>query len=238
MDTAKGNGVLEKYPIKKINTEELPGARDGTGNMPAWLYYRGDITLLKGDVVAVIGSREISEHGRAVTRNITRALCRRGKTTLNGLALGCDAEALKETVECGGRGIAVMPCGLDEIYPKTNRKLAEELLESGGCLVSEYPAGTRPRKESFVARDRLQALFSGLVIVVESREGGGTWHTVEYARRYRKLVACYIGKDRAANAGNEKLVEGRKAYALTDNAGMDYILDLSKSRCEQMTLPI
>ena len=133
---------------------------------PEYLYYRGDISLLQGDVVAVIGSREISERGLAVTRNISRALCRRGKTLLNGLALGCDAEALREAVECGGKGIAVMPCGLDQIYPKTNRELAEELLEKGGCLVSEYPAGMHPRKESFVARDRLQALFSGMVIVV------------------------------------------------------------------------
>ena len=65
--------------------------------------------------------------------------------------------ALKEALDCGGKAVAVMPCGLDEIYPKTNRKLAEELLEKGGCLVSEYPPGVHPRKESFVERDRLQA---------------------------------------------------------------------------------
>lgn len=111
-------------------------------------------------------------------------------------------------------------------------------MEKGGCLVSEYPAGVRPRKESFVARDRLQALFSDVVIVVESRQGSGTWHTVEFARRYRKMVACYIGKGTKADDGNGILVRDKKAYALTDNAGMDYILGMSQGRYDQMSLPV
>lgn len=230
--------VLEKYPIKKYDMRGLYGGQAAVKGAPDYLYYRGDISLLKENVVAVIGSREISEWGKAVTKNISRALCRRGKTVLNGLALGCDAVALKEALDCGGKAVAVMPCGLDEVYPKTNRELAEELLEKGGCLVSEYPAGVRPRKESFVARDRLQAMFSGLVIVVESRQGSGTWHTVEYARRYQKMVACYIGKNTKADDGNEILVRDNKAYALKDNAGMDYILEASQNRYEQMTLSV
>lgn len=230
--------VLEKYPIKKCDVRGLYGGQTVVRGAPDYLYYRGDISLLKENVVAVIGSREISEWGKAVTKNISRALCRRGKTVLNGLALGCDAVALKEALDCGGKGVAVMPCGLDEVYPKTNRELAEELLEKGGCLVSEYPAGVRPRKESFVARDRLQAMFSGLVIVVESRQGSGTWHTVEYARRYQKMVACYIGKNTKADDGNGILVRDNKAYALKDNAGMDYILEASQNSYEQMSLPV
>ncbi len=230
--------VLEKYPIKRYDMRGLYGGQASVKGAPDYLYYRGDISLLKENVVAVIGSREISEWGKAVTKNISRALCRRGKTVLNGLALGCDAVALKEALECGGKAVAVMPCGLDEVYPKTNRKLAEELLEKGGCLVSEYPAGVRPRKENFVARDRLQAMFSGLVIVVESRQGSGTWHTVEYAKRYQKMVACYIGKNTKADDGNEILVRDNKAYALKDNAGMDYILEASQNRYEQMTLSV
>ncbi len=230
--------VLENYPIKKYDARGLYSGQAVVKGAPDCLYYRGDISLLKEDVVAVIGSREISEWGKAVTKNISRALCRRGKTVLNGLALGCDAVALKEALDCGGKAVAVMPCGLDEVYPKTNRKLAEELLEKGGCLVSEYPPGVHPRKESFVARDRLQALFSGLVIVVESRQGSGTWHTVEYARRYQKMVACYIGKNTKEDDGNGILVRDNKAYALKDNAGMDYILEMSQNRYEQMSLPV
>lgn len=230
--------VLDKYPVLSCDMRELCTGIERVKGAPERVYYRGDISLLGEEVVAVIGSREISEWGKAITKNISRSLCRRGKTILNGLALGCDALALQEAIDCGGKGIAVMPCGLDEIYPKANRKLAEELLEHGGCLVSEYPEGTGPRKERFVERDRLQALFSELVIVVESRQGSGTWHTVEYARRYQKMVACYLGKDAKEDDGNEILVRENKAYALRDNAGMDYIIEMSHNRYEQMSLPV
>lgn len=230
--------VLEKYPIEKYSTKGLVVEQSIRNQMPDYLYYRGDINLLQSSVVAVIGSREISERGKAISRNITQALCKREKTILNGLALGCDAEVLKEVVEIGGKGIAVMPCGLDQIYPKANQELAEGILEKGGCLISEYPVGIKPRKENFVARDRLQALFSRLVIVVESQEGSGTWHTVEYARRLKTPVACYMEKDGTSSEGNEMLVQSKKAYALRDNEGMDFILELSGSRCEQQSLPI
>ena len=69
----------------------------------------GDISLLQSSAVAVIGSRDISERGKVISQNISRALCKRNKTVLNGLVLGCDAEALEEVVNCGGKGIAVMP---------------------------------------------------------------------------------------------------------------------------------
>lgn len=230
--------VMERYPVEKYDTRDLAIEQSVRGQLPKFLYYRGNIGLLQGSVVAVIGPREISERGKAISRNIAQALCKREKIVLNGLALGCDAEALNGVVECGGKGIAVMPCGLDQIYPKTNQRLAEEILEKGGCLISEYPEGISPRKENFVARDRLQALFSSLVIVVESREGSGTWHTVEYARRYQRLVACYLEKNGNFSKGNEMLVQSNKAYALKDNEGMEYILELSDSRWEQQCLPV
>lgn len=230
--------AIEKYPVEKYDTRDLAVEQSVRGQIPKILYYRGDIDLLRGNVVAVIGSREISERGKVISRNIAQALCRREKIVLNGLALGCDAEVLNGVVEYGGKGIAVMPCGLDQIYPKTNQKLAEEILEKGGCLISEYPEGIRPRKENFVARDRLQALFSSLVIVVESREGSGTWHTVEFAKRYQRPVACYMEKNGVISKGNEMLVQKNMAYALKDKEGMEYILELSNSRWEQQCLPL
>lgn len=232
------DAVMEKYAIEKFDTTNLSMDSAIREQLPNVLYYRGDIALLQSSVVAVIGSRDISERGKVISRNISRALCKRNKTVLNGLALGCDAEALEEVVNYGGKGIAVMPCGLDQIYPKTNQVLAEKILENGGCLVSEYPVGIKPRKENFVARDRLQALFSQLVIVVESQEKSGTWHTVEYARRLKRPVACYMEKEGASSVGNEMLVRSNKAYALRDNEGMEYVLELSDNRWEQQCLPI
>lgn len=227
---------LNRYPIIRYDTRDLYKGYVPPKDMPGYIYCRGNILLLQKDVVAVIGSRDISDRGRAITKNIVQALYRRGKTVLNGLAIGCDTIAVQETLGCGGKAIAVLPCGLDEIYPKSNLRLATSLLEQGGCLISEYPEGVRPRKDSFVARDRLQALFSNPVIVVESRPMSGTWHTVEYARKYRKVVACYIDQYTEQESGNSILVKDRKAYALRDNAGMDYILDVSQNNYQQMSL--
>ncbi len=84
----------------------------------------------------------------------------------------------------------------------------------------------------------MQALFSQLVIVVESQEKSGTWHTVEYARRLKRPVACYMEKEGVSSVGNEMLVRSNKAYALRDNEGMEYVLELLDNRWEQQCLPI
>ena len=96
------SAVLEKYPIKKYDTTVLLAEQSLKVHLPAYLYYRGDISLLQSSVIAVIGSRDISERGKTISKNITQVLCKREKTILNGLALGCDAEVLKEVVEFGG----------------------------------------------------------------------------------------------------------------------------------------
>ena len=93
-----------------------------------------------------------------------------GFNLVNGLALGCDAEALKGALAAGGKCAVVLPCGINEIYPKSNQWIAEEVLKQGGCLISEYPEGTRPEKYRFVQRDRLQSGMSQGVLVVEAME--------------------------------------------------------------------
>lgn len=113
--------VMERYPVEKYDTRDLAIERSVRGQLPNFLYYWGNIGLLQGSVIAVIGSREISERGKAISRNIAQALCKREKIVLNGLALGCDAEALNGVVECSGKGIAVMPCGLDRSIRKQTR---------------------------------------------------------------------------------------------------------------------
>ena len=82
-----------------------------------------------------------------------------------------------------GKTVAVMAGGLDKIYPAQNRDLAQKIVETGGCLISEYPVKFKPFKSTFVERDRLQSGLSEGLIVVETDEKGGTWHTIEYAKQ-------------------------------------------------------
>jgi DNA processing protein len=114
-----------------------------------------------------------------------------GITVVNGLALGCDTYALKGALSVGGKCIAVMPCGLDQIVPKSNYYLARTILENGGLLISEYPIGTKLEKYMYVERDRLQSTVSDAIIVIEASYQSGTMHTVRAARRQGKPTACY-----------------------------------------------
>lgn len=88
----------------------------------------------------------------------------------------------------------VLPCGINEIYPKSNQWIAEEVLKQGGCLISEYPEGTRPEKYRFVQRDRLQSGMSQGVLVVEAMEKSGTMHTAEYAKKQNRRLALLLSR--------------------------------------------
>ena len=97
-----------------------------------------------------------------------KILAESGVVTLNGLAVGCDTAWLEGALAAGGKCIAVMPCGLDYIYPKCNASLVESILKNGGCIVSEYGPGERPEKWKFVKRDLLQAMIVDKILVVDS----------------------------------------------------------------------
>lgn len=146
-------------------------------------------------IIAIIGKRDASARYLEIARRIGGILAQKGITVLNGLALGIDASALEGAVGANGKAIAVMPGGLDDIYPKRNRELAEKILLNGGCLISEYPQGTKPQRYTFVQRDRIQAMLSGKMLVVDAEKDGGTMQTVDYAVKYSKPLGCFAEKE-------------------------------------------
>lgn len=190
-------------------------------NMPPLLYYKGNIEVInKCKNVAVIGSRKLSEAGKQLSYYTGEAVAKEGLNLVNGLALGCDTEAIKGALAAGGRCIAVMPCGLQEVQPKSNQKLAEEILEKGGCLLSEYPVGTGVQKYQYVERDRLQSGISQGVLVIEAEKTSGTMHTADFAARQFKRLACYHYKLLESSSGNRYLEETSKAQVLKTKADL------------------
>ena len=113
------------------------------------------------------------------------------------LAVGCDTAALRGTLSKGGRCVAVLPCGLDKIVPAVNDVLAEEILENGGCLISEYEAGTEAEKYRFVQRDRLQSGLREAVLLVFAEEDSGSLKTTEFARKQGVKVLCFQQGDKS-----------------------------------------
>jgi DNA processing protein len=132
--------------------------------------------------IAVIGTREPSRWGTATAAACASAVVASGGMVVAGLAWGIDTAAHTAVVELGGCTWAVLPSGLDLVFPPSNARLSERIVAAGGALVTEYLPGTRPHHTFFVERDRLQAALSDAVVVVETGLSGGTMHTVRFAR--------------------------------------------------------
>ena len=165
---------------------------------PERFFYKGDISFLNElHAVAIIGSRNAPKEAILSAYASGQYAAMEGYAVVNGLAVGCDMAALRGALSEGGKCVAILPCGLDMVVPSVNEYLAEEILEKGGCLISEYGTGTEPEKYKYVQRDRLQSGLSEAVLVVHYGEDSGTLKTAEFARKQGVKVIRYpdTGKD-------------------------------------------
>lgn len=161
---------------------------------PVLLYYRG---LLKNDAfpLAVVGSRRLSFYGRQVIEKLMPKLIDNKISIISGLALGADAVSHQECLKNHGRTIAVLGSGLDaaNIYPKQNQRLAQEIFEAGGLIISEYPIGTLPLRFNFPARNRLISGLSLGTLIIEATEESGSLITAKLALEQNREVFCVPG---------------------------------------------
>jgi DNA processing protein len=154
---------------------------------PFGIFYKG--SLPKDDVpsVAMIGARRCSEYGQYMAENFASGLAQSGINIISGMALGIDGISQKAAIKAGGKTYGVLGCGVDVIYPKSNEKLYNQLLEKGGIL-SEYPPGMEPRPALFPPRNRIISGLADVVLVIEAREKSGTSITVDMALEQGKDV--------------------------------------------------
>ena len=150
-------------------------------------------TLPKGTYVAIVGSRRPTAYGEQVTYSITSELARAGAIIVSGLAIGVDGIAHRAALDVGGKTVAVLAHGLDQIYPQSHRGLAKEILASGGALVSEYDVGTVPFPSNFVERNRIIAGLSQATIVTEAAEKSGSLITAHRALKFGRTVMAVPG---------------------------------------------
>ncbi len=158
------------------------------------LHVKGDLEALKKKfAVAIVGTRTPTKYGEKASRRLAEIFAKKGYTIISGLAKGCDTSAHEGCLDAKGTTVAILASGVDYIYPRENKNLAMEILENNGCLVSEYAIGEKPQRSYFPARDRLQSGLSKGLIVIETDYQGGTMHTVNYAIKQRKKLACLTG---------------------------------------------
>jgi DNA processing protein len=148
---------------------------------PPVLWVRGDMSLLKRPSIAIVGTRHPSPYGSGVAERLARDLAVRRVLVVSGMARGIDTCAHKGALAARMPTVAVWGTGIDVIYPKENKKLAEEILATGGAIVSEVPAGTFPAPQNFPRRNRILSGLSIGVLVVEAAENSGTRVTARCA---------------------------------------------------------
>jgi len=158
-----------------INDDKYPKLLKESTNPPAILYYKGEIKLLSSKCVAIIGSREHSSMGDILTVKTTQFLIQNNFTIVSGLATGIDEIAHKSALQNNGKTIAVLPT-IDTIYPTSNKKLAKDILNNGGLLISENKPNTKFNSGLLVKRDRIQSGLSKAVFTIESSLKGGSMH--------------------------------------------------------------
>lgn len=193
------------YPIALKNISSPPIILNALGNYKA---------LNELPCAAVIGTRQPSDYGRQIGERIGFRLGESGINVVSGLALGCDSAGHIGCLRAHGITTAVLAHGLDTIYPKENRGLAQAILDNNGCLLSEYFVKTRGLPVFFVERDRIQAGLSKCTIVVETDIKGGTMHTVRNTLEYNRILAAfYHPADRRndKSRGNEMLIQNGEA---------------------------
>lgn len=216
--------------IMTVLNDDFPDKLKNINDNPLLLYYKGNKECIYDNKsVAIIGTRNPSIHGIKIAERLGYLFGKDGFTVISGLAKGCDEYAHKGCVDSYGKSIAVLPCGLDNIYPQSNKKLADEILKYGGCIVSEYPIGSKIFKSSFVERDRLQSALCQGLIVVEAAKKSGSMHTSNFALEQDKLIACYkpSSKNLATDlSGNIFLLEEKNALAIHNKETIEYFKDL------------
>ena len=180
---------------------------------PIVLYVKGAWSeCLDQPCIGIVGSRRCSTYGQNAAIMLARDLAQRGVTVVSGFARGIDASAHRGALDASGRTVAVLGTGIDEVYPRDHRKLAAEILERGGALVSQFPLGTPPVSENFPYRNRIISGLSLGVVVVEASEHSGSLITARLAIEQNREVFAVPGNITSRNSfGTNYLIKGAGA---------------------------
>jgi DNA processing protein len=160
---------------------------------PKILFFRGQLPSERCISIAIVGTRKPTPYGKEVTHTLATELAKRGVVIVSGLALGVDAIAHKAALEVDGTTIAILANSVDRIYPRTNHALGEQIIESGGAVMSEYEPPTDARAFQFLQRNRIVSGLSDAIIITEAAKRSGTLATAMHALEQGKEVFVVPG---------------------------------------------
>jgi Predicted Rossmann fold nucleotide-binding protein involved in DNA uptake len=249
IDQAYNKALKEYETVKQMNNisvitvfdKEYPEKLSVMENKrPLYFYVKGNKNIISNPNIAVIGTRKPSLMSQEEENKLVRRLHEiSNRIVVSGLALGCDQIAHKVTVEKEKQTIAVLPCGLNRITPAVNKILAEDIVSTGGCLISEYEPDEEANKGYYIERDAFVAALSDIIFVMECGIKSGTMHTVDRAFEYKRLLGSYYPKDlsRGDYSGNEHIIKNKSAVTIADADEIGKLLTIKKEDDNhQMTL--
>lgn len=233
LERAKERGVK----ILFIKDVEFPEKLKKISYPPLFLYVKGefreDINL-----IAIIGSRKPTSYGKEVAYQFSKKLAESGVGIVSGLARGIDSISHRGALEANGYTIGVLGCGVDIIYPSENRELFERIVKNKGAIISEFPFGTKPRKENFPIRNRIISGLSEGVVVIEAGKKSGTLITAKWALDQGKEVFAVPGSVFSSQSEGTHLLIKEGANVVTspeeilEHFGWEKKLTLEKEKTE------
>lgn len=160
---------------------------------PKQIFIMGKLPSQRVPSVAIVGTRKPSSYGKEVTQQLSYDLAKKGIVIISGLALGVDGIAHRAAIEAGGATIAVLANGLPQIYPATHKDLADQIIQSGGAILSEHEPETAARSYQFLQRNRIVSGLSDAIIITEAAARSGTLNTAMHALEQGKEVFVVPG---------------------------------------------
>ncbi len=219
--------VYELYPTEEKYPEKLRLVKP----LVKKIYACGDISLLSNKSIAVVGSRNNSEYGKKITEKITKELVYNGVTIISGMAIGIDAIAHRACIENGGKTIAVLGSGFNNIYPKENKKLFYQIINSGGLVISEYSIDTQVQMKNFPKRNRIISGLSDGVLIVEGAYRSGTSITARNAEVQGKKI--FYVPNCVGNKNSYGPIRLGKAGAIMVTCGKDILDEIDVETIKQ-----
>ena len=189
-----------------INSKEYLQNLKNIYDPPKKIYLIGNKDLLYQKGIAIVGARAATQYGKKIAYNLAKELSEQNIVIISGLAIGIDSYAHKGSLEKGT--IAVLGSGIDNIYPKENLELAREIIKNKGCIISEYPLGTKPERLHFPQRNRIISGLSDGVVVIEASKKSGALITAEFALEQGKEVFAVPGDiNKKQSEGTNQLIK-------------------------------
>ncbi|MDZ7690069.1 MAG: DNA-processing protein DprA [Balneolaceae bacterium] len=212
-DWEEADRIIEKterseFDLITLLDEDYPPLLREIYDPPILLWLRGHPEVLNTDSLAIVGTRKASDYGKKMAERFASGLVASGLTIISGLAYGIDATAHKATLQAGGKTIAVLGSGIDNIYPSKNIRLAFDMAEQGGAVITEFPPGTEPDARNFPVRNRIVSGMTLGTLVIESGVKGGSMITASSALdQNREVFVIPHALDTQSGAGCNHLIK-------------------------------